>query len=260
MGGIIRDLGRIAVAFSGGVDSAFLLASAAKTLGPENVLAVTAVSPVFPKREREEARRLCASLSVRQKEIGIDILGLDCFRNNPADRCYHCKYAIMSAMKNAAAEEGFPVLIEGSNADDTGDFRPGMRALSELGILSPLLEAGLGKEEIREKAREMGLPVWNKPSSACLASRIACGEEITLEKLKKVELAEEYLRSLGMKQLRVRVHGELARIEAEKDGIGIVFENREEIAKKLRSIGFRYVTLDLEGFRSGSMNQLGVRS
>ena len=251
---ILRSMRRAAVAFSGGVDSAYLLAEARRILGGGNVLAVTAVSPVFPEREREEAKRLCGLLDVRQIEVAVELLELEAFKENPKDRCYSCKYAIMSAMKRAAEREGFSILLEGSNADDAGDFRPGLAAIRELGIGSPLMDAGLTKKEIRERAREMGLPVWNKPSSACLASRIAYGEEITEEKVKAVEKAEEYLRSLGLCQLRVRVHEGIARIETEKARMGLLLENRVEITEKLHALGFRYVTADLDGFRSGSMN------
>lgn len=250
-----RLYGSAAIAFSGGVDSTFLLKAAHDELG-EKVLAVSAVSVLSPKRETEAAAAFCKKEGVRLVTIQIDPLKIPGFKNNPENRCYICKKEIFSKIRSLALENGIYTVCDGSNADDTGDYRPGMQAINELGIKSPLLECGFTKKDIRELSKEMGLPSWNKPSAACLASRFVYGEEITAEKLKMVENAEDFLQELGFRQKRVRIHGDnLARIEVMPEDFEKILESKEKINNYIRSLGFTYTTLDIQGFRSGSMNE-----
>lgn len=251
-----RSLESAAIAFSGGVDSTFLLKAAHNELGGK-VTAVTALSPLFPKREAEEAADFCRKEGIRQITFEFDPLDIPGFSKNPEDRCYICKRAIFTEIKRIASENGISVVCEGSNADDTGDYRPGMKAIAELGIESPLLKCGLHKNEIRELSQQLSLPTSGKPSAACLASRFVYGEEITVKKLGMVEKAEQFLSELGFRQKRVRIHGEnLARIEVNKEDSERILRAREEIINYFRSLGFVYTTLDLIGFRSGSMNEV----
>lgn len=253
----IRGYGTLAVAFSGGVDSCFLLHVAHETLG-ERALALTVDSVFIPRDEILEAESFCRERGIRQQILRMDPLAIPGVAANPPDRCYLCKSTIFSLMRQEAERAGCAALADGSNADDVGDYRPGMRALRELGIRSPLMEAGLGKSEIRALSREMGLPCWDKPSAACLASRVAYGETLTVEKLRAVEKAEELLHTLGIRQCRVRVHGKTARIEVPPADFPSILpeENRRRIVSALKDCGFSYVSLDLEGFRSGSMNEI----
>lgn len=253
---ILGDLESVVVAYSGGVDSTLLLRVAKESA--QRVLAVTATSPTYPQSELEQAQRIANSLGVEHMIIESHEMENPQFCANPADRCYYCKSELFSQLRAVAAERGFKAVVDGSNAEDLGDFRPGMRAAREYGIRSPLLEAGLTKEEIRELSRYYQLPTWDKPAMACLSSRIPYGEPITPEKVKQIEAGEAFLRSLGLKEVRLRHHGPIARLEVNPAAFPLLITEgvRERIITTLKNLGFTYVTLDLEGYRSGSMNQL----
>lgn len=253
----LQELGSVAVAFSGGVDSTFLLHVAHETL-MDKCVAVTAGSVFVPERDVLEASAFAQKEGVRHIIKRFDVLALDGIRMNPQDRCYRCKHALFSQFKELAGQEGLAFVVDGSNLDDDGDYRPGRRALMELDIKSPLYHAGMTKQDIRDLSEEMGLRTWNKPSFACLASRFVYGEELTAEKLDAVNQAEEYLMSRGLRQFRVRRHGDLARIELLPEDIARFMEQnvREEIAEKFQSLGFAYITMDLRGYRTGSMNEV----
>jgi len=252
--GIIAELPGAIVAYSGGADSAFLADVAHEVLGPRSI-AVTAVSESLAPDEREQAAALARARGWRHEEIRTREIERHEYRRNEPDRCFHCKDELFAVLDRLAIDRRAVVLV-GTNADDTGDFRPGLRAAREHGVRAPLLESGLHKEEIRELSRARGLPTWDKPASACLASRIAYGIEVTPERLDRVAQAEAFIRSLGLRQLRVRDHGDLARIEVPLEKVEQLAEPtlRAHIVERLKGLGFAHVTLDLEGFRSGSMN------
>lgn len=247
---------KAAVAFSGGVDSAFLLYAAKQALG-EQTVAVTVQCEWVPMRETNESKRFCNDYEIPQYICQVGMHQISGFCENPPERCYLCKKVIFTKMKELAANLGNYVVLEGSNLDDLDDYRPGMRAIRELGVVSPLKDAGLTKEEIRILSGEYGLPTWKKPSFACLASRFVYGEKITEEKLNMVDRAEQKLMDSGFHQFRVRMHGELARIELLQEEMDRMLERtmQERINDYFKELGFTYVTLDLTGYRTGSMNE-----
>lgn len=253
---LLESYKRVAVAFSSGVDSTYLLKMAQKVLG-ENVIAVTASSCSFPKRELEEAKTFCRENGIRHIVVESEELDIDGFRQNPKNRCYLCKHELFEKIRSIAKENGIETVVEASNTDDDGDYRPGLVAVKELGIESPLRHVGLSKKEIREYSKELGLPTWNKQSFACLSSRFVYGETISEEKLAMVDQAEQLLLDMGFHQLRVRIHDKLARIEVQPSEFEKIVqeENRTKIFHKLKQYGFTYVTLDLQGYRTGSMNE-----
>lgn len=247
----------LAVAFSGGVDSTYLLHEAAKA-GKGKVTALIMKTPSVPERELNEAVAFCKSRDISFFVLPADPFSATGFRENGRDRCYICKHFLFSALLEKAKEEGIPFVADGTNADDRKEFRPGLRALKELDIRSPLAEAGLTKKEIRELSEKEGLPTWNKPSFSCLATRFPYGEELAVEKLRRTEAAENLLAELGFTQRRVRVHGNLARIEVLPAEIPLLLERRDMISSRLEELGFLYTTVDLKGFRSGSMDTAAV--
>ncbi len=255
----LGDLNKVVIGFSGGIDSTLLLKIAVKTLGRDNVWAVTGNSESLLPEELDSCRDLAGEIGLRPEnfiEIKTDELSNPDYRKNPIDRCFYCKSELFGRLNDIAYEIGASVL-DGSNADDLGDWRPGLKAASELGVISPLAEAGIVKQDIREMAHDLGLPNWDKPALACLSSRIPYGSEVTEEKLNQVAEAERFLHSLGFGQLRVRHHDKMARIELLRDEIPRIFKGDliNLVVEKLKSIGFAYVTVDLRGYRSGSMNE-----
>lgn len=254
--GMIAEMDSVLIAYSGGTDSTLLLKVALDILRG-NVLAVTARAPIFPLLELTAAEEMAHQLGARHLFVETGVLDDACFSSNPPDRCYICKRGLFLRLKELTREYGLTEIVEGSNQDDLGKNRPGFRAAQEIAVRSPLAEVGLSKAEVRLIAQEMGLPIWNKPAQACLVTRFPYGERLTPEKLKRVERAEAFLRSLGLRQLRVRSHGALARIEVPKgDMARLLSERFLEIVDKLKGLDYTYITLDLEGYRTGSMDEM----
>lgn len=245
----------VVVAYSGGIDSTVVAAVAARALG-DRAIAVTAVSPSLPPGEAGEARRLAAHLGIRHRIVRTHEVERPDYLANGLDRCYHCKTELYDVLARVAEEGDYPVVVSGANLDDLGDFRPGLTAAAEHGVRHPLVETGMTKSDVRDAARELAIPTWDKPASACLASRIPFGVTITVDELSKVGRAERAVKDLGFRQCRVRAHGDVARIEVEADDVVRLAEPevRERVIQALHALGYRYVTVDLEGFRSGSMN------
>ncbi|MBI5408643.1 MAG: ATP-dependent sacrificial sulfur transferase LarE [Nitrospirae bacterium] len=253
----LKAMDRVIIAYSGGVDSAFLL-KAASLSGLDEILAVTGISESLPQEELSFAKEIASSLNINHRTILTEELRDENYANNPPDRCYYCKKDLFRKLRKIADKENFSFILDGTNADDTRDRRPGRRAAQEEGVLSPLLNAGLSKKEIREMSRTLGLPTWDKPATPCLSSRFPYGQKITSEALARVNLAENFIKKFGIKDLRVRDHSETARIEVHPEDFKIIMAAsvRKEVVDFLKSLGYKYVSLDLQGFRSGSSNEV----
>jgi len=259
----LRQLGRVLIAYSGGVDSTFLLKAAVDTLGPDNVLAVISTGPVLPRAELDLARQMARQIGANLLEIETTEMADPNFRANPIDRCFHCKSILFEHLEPIAAKHGMRAILTGLNADDLGDYRPGIQAARKFGVEEPMAAAGLTKDDIRVLSKRFGLPTADKPASPCLASRIPYGEPVSEEKLRQIDQGESFLRSLGLRDCRVRHHGKLARLEIPADRI-VEFSQpavRDKIVAHFKKIGFVFVALDLQGFRSGGLNEvLGERA
>lgn len=249
----LKELKKVAISFSGGIDSSFLLFVANSVLEKENVLAIIAKGATVPRKDYEEAICFLKENNFNYIEIEYNPLEVEEFKKNLKSRCYYCKKALMKKIQTVAKENNFNILLDGKNADDLKAYRPGNKVSNELGIISPLAELGFFKQNIRDEAQKLGIKIWNKPSNSCLATRVPYDTILTEELLRKIDLSEEIIKNIGIKNLRVRVHNEIARIEVPKEDFKIIFEN-ENIIEKIKNIGFKYVTLDLSGLQNGSFD------